>query len=218
MPLFLRGRGGQTLAAFVAYVALTIAMTWPIARGITRDVPADLGDALLNMWIMAWDSEALVAMASGTMSFAELWNGNIFHPSPLSLTFSEHLLPQAVQGLPFYLATGNIVLAYNVVFLATFALSGLGMFLFVRELTGQARVAFVAGLFFAFVPYRLGQFPHVQTISSQWMPFALFGLRRFFDRGRLTALAGGIAAFVVQGLSTGYYLFYFAPVLGGYAL
>lgn len=218
MPLFLRGRGGQTLAAFVAYVALTIAMTWPIARGITRDVPADLGDALLNMWIMAWDSEALVAMASGTMSFADLWNGNIFHPSPLSLTFSEHLLPQAVQGLPFYLATGNIVLAYNVVFLATFALSGLGMFLFVRELTGQARVAFVAGLFFAFVPYRLGQFPHVQTISSQWMPFALFGLRRYFDTGRLTALAGGVAAFVVQGLSTGYYLFYFAPVLGGYAL
>ncbi len=145
-----------------------------------------------------------------------LWNGNIFHPTPLSLTFSEHLLPQAVQGLPVYLATGNIVLAYNLVFLATFALSGLGMFLFVREFTGQARVAFVAGLFFAFVPYRLGQFPHIQTISSQWMPFALFGLRRYFDTGRLTALAGGVAAFVVQGLSTGYYLFYFAPVLGGY--
>jgi hypothetical protein len=219
VPLFLRGRGGQTLAAFAAYVALTIAMTWPIARGISRDVPADLGDALLNMWIMAWDSEALVAMASGRMSFAELWHGNIFHPSPLSLTFSEHLLPQAVQGLPVYLATGNIVLAYNLVFLATFALSGLGMFLFVRELTGQARVAFVAGLFFAFVPYRLGgQFPHIQTISSQWMPFALFGLRRYFDSGRLTALAGGVAAFVVQGLSTGYYLFFFAPVLGGYVL
>ena len=92
MPLFLRGRGGQTLAAFAAYVALTIAMTWPITRGISRDVPADLGDALLNMWIMAWDSEALVAMASGRMSFADLWHGNIFHPSPLSLTFSEHLL------------------------------------------------------------------------------------------------------------------------------
>ena len=47
------------------------------------------------------------------------------------------------------------------------------------------------------------------------MPFALFGLRRYFDTGRLAALGGGVAAFVVQGLSTGYYLFYFAPVLGG---
>ena len=218
MPLSLRGRGGQTLAALLAYIALTVAMTWPIARGVARDVPADLGDALLNMWLMAWDAEALVAIANGAMTFGDLWHGNIFHPSPLSLTYSEHLLPQAVQGLPAYLATGNIVLAYNLVFLATFALSGLGMFLFVRELTGRARVAFVAGLFFAFVPYRLGQFPHIQTLSSQWMPFALFGLRRYFDTGRLTALAGGVAAFVVQGLSTGYYLFYFAPVLGGYAL
>ena len=204
--------------AAIAFVAITVLMTWPIARGMLRDIPADLGDSLLNMWILAWDAEAFVAMASGTMSFAEFWNGNIFHPAPLTLTFSEHLIPQALQGLPFYMATGNIVLAYNVVFLATFALSGLGMFLFVRELTGSARVGFVAGLFFAFVPYRWGQFPHVQTLSSQWMPFALYGLRRYFDRGSLAALAGGVLAFVAQGLSTGYYLFYFAPVFGGYAL
>jgi hypothetical protein len=218
VPDFLRRRGTQTVIAAIAFVAVTVLMTWPIARGIAHDVPADLGDSLLNMWIMAWDAEAFVAMASGTMSFAEFWNGNIFHPAPLTLTFSEHLIPQALQGLPFYMATGNIVLAYNVVFLATFALSGLGMFLFVRELTGSARVGFVAGLFFAFVPYRWGQFPHIQTISSQWMPFALYGLRRYFDRGNLAALAGGVLAFVTQGLSTGYYLFYFAPVFGGYAV
>ncbi len=97
MPAPLRRRGVQTLAAFLAYIALTIAMTWPVARGIAHDVPADLGDALLNMWLMAWAAEALMAMASGAMAFGALWNGNIFPPTPLSLTFSEHLLPQAVQ-------------------------------------------------------------------------------------------------------------------------
>ncbi len=218
MPLFLRGRGGQTLAAFVAYVALTIAMTWPVARGLARDVPSDLGDSLFIMWTMAWTSEALVAMASGTMGFAEFWHGNIFYPSPLSLTFSEHLIPQALQGLPVYLATGNVLLTYNVVFLASFALSGLGMFLLTRELTGSPRVAFVAGLFYAFAPYRFGQLPHLQMLSSQWMPLALVGFRRYFDSGRLAALAGGVAALILQGLSTGYYLFYFAPVMAGYVL
>ncbi|MCC6989228.1 MAG: hypothetical protein IT181_09540, partial [Acidobacteria bacterium] len=39
-----------------------------------------------------------------------------------------------------------------------------------------------------------------------------------FDTGRRAPLYGGTAAFVVQGLSTGYYLFFFAPVLLGYAL
>jgi hypothetical protein len=211
-------RGVQTAAAAAAYVVLTVVMTWPIADGLGRDVPADLGDSLLNMWIMAWVGEGVVAMLGGQMSFADLWNANIFHPTPLSLTFSEHLVPQSIQGLPAYLATGNVVLAYNLVFLATFALSGLGMFLLVRELTGSPRAAFVAGLFYAFFPYRLGQFPHIQTISSQWMPFALYGFRRWFDTVHWRAIAGGTAAFVLQGLSSGYYLFYFAPVLGGYVL
>ncbi len=208
----------QTTLAAAAYVALTVVMTWPIARGLTRDVPADLGDSLLNMWIMAWVADGVVAMAHGEMSFGDLWNGNIFHPSTLALTFSEHLVPQALQGAPAYLATGNIVLAYNLVFLATFALSGLGVFLLVRELTGSASAAFVAGLFYAFAPYRLGQLPHIQTLSSQWMPFALYGMRRYFDTGSRRALAGGTVAFIVQGLSTGYYLFFFAPVLLGYVL
>jgi hypothetical protein len=214
----LRRRSGQTLAALVGYAVLTVVMTWPLAPGAARDVPADLGDALLNMWIMAWDAESLVAMASGTMRFADVWHANIFHPSPLALTFSEHLMPQAVQGLPAYLATGNIVLAYNLVFLSTFALSGLGMFLLVRELTGSARAGFVAGLFYGFLPYRLGIFPHIQGLSSQWMPLALYGVRRYFDRGHVVALLGGTAAFVLQGLSSGYYLFYFAPVFGAYVL
>ena len=181
-------------------------------------MPADLGDSLLNMWIMAWVSESALAMLGGQMSFADLWNANIFSPTPLSLTFSDHLVPEALQGLPAYLATGNILLAYNLVFLATFALSGLGTFLFVRELTGSALAGFVAGLFYAFFPYRLNQSSHIQTLSSQWIPLALFGFRRYFDRGSRWALAGGAAAFVVQGLSTGYYLFFFAPVLAGYVI
>ena len=214
----LSARPQQTALAAAAYAALTVVMTWPIARGLARDVPADLGDSLLVMGIMAWVSEAVVAIVGGDLPFSALWNANFFHPTPLSLTFSEHFVPQAVQGLPAYLATGNIVLAYNLVFLSTFALSGLGTFLFVRELTGSARAAFVAGLFYAFFPYRLGQFPHLQTLSSQWMPFALYGFRRYFDTGRRGALAGGTAALVVQGLSTGYYLFFFAPVLLGYVV
>ncbi|MEZ5416410.1 MAG: hypothetical protein R2708_03585 [Vicinamibacterales bacterium] len=218
MPTVPGSRGVQTVTAALGYAVLTVVMTWPIAAGLGRDVPADLGDSLLNMWLMAWGAEAFVAMTSGTMSFADFWNGNIFHPAPATLTFSDHLAPQALQGLPFYLATGNVVLAYDIVFLATFVLSGLGMFLFVRELTGSARAAFVAGLFFAFVPYRVGQYSHIQTLSSQWMPVALFGLRRYFDRGSVSALAGGAAAFALQGLSTGYYLFYFAPVFAGYVL
>ena len=41
---------------------------------------------------------------------------------------------------------------------------------------------------------------------------------RFFRWASDRLDANGVLAFVTQGLSTGYYLFYFAPVFGGYAL
>ncbi len=125
------------------------------------------------------------------------FDANIFYPAPLSLAYSEHLIAQAVQGLPVYAITGNPILVYNLLFLSTFVLSGLGMYLFVRELTGSPLAGFVAGLLFAFAPYRLAQSSHLQVLSSQWMPFALYGMRRYFDGagGAEGASGGGPAAF-----------------------
>ena len=62
------------------------------AGDIASVVPSDLGDSLFVMWAMAWGAEAFLGMAAGTLSFADLWNGNFFHPSTLVLTFSEHLV------------------------------------------------------------------------------------------------------------------------------
>src|SRR3954467_13005966 len=179
-------------------------MTWPLAAGLTRDVPGDFGDPLLNSWILAWDSTHL---GSGW------WSANIFAPHPLSLGYSEHLLPQALQTLPVYLLTANPILCYNLLFLSTFMLCGLGMFLLGRELTGSAVAGFIAGLAFAFAPYRVAAIPHLPVLSSAWMPFVLFGLHRHFASGRLTPLVGAAAAWLVQNLSCGYYLPFFSPVV-----
>jgi hypothetical protein len=56
---------------------------------------------------------------------------------------------------------------------STFALSALGTYLLVLDLTGDKRAAFIAGLIYGFLPYRIASVPHVQVMSSQWMPFAL---------------------------------------------
>jgi len=166
-------------------------MTWPLARVLTHSVPGDFGDPLFTSWVMAWDATHL---GPGW------WNANIFAPHPLALAYSEHFLPQALEALPIYLATRNPLLAYNVVFLSTFALCGLGMFLFARELTGSVAAAFAAGLAFAFTPYRVASIPHLQVLSAAWMPFVLYGLRRHFTTGAVAPLAGASAAWLVQNL------------------
>ena len=190
--------------AFFVYVALAIALTWPLVTGLTHDVPGDFGDPLYTSWVLAWDATHL---GRGW------WSANIFAPHPLSLAYSEHFLPQALQALPIYAATKNPILCYNLLFLSTFALSGLGMFLLGRELTGSPAAGLVAGLAFAFAPYRIASIPHLQVLSSAWMPFALFGLRRHFATGRLRPLAGAAAAWLVQNLSCGYYLLFFSPIV-----
>ena len=78
-----------------------------------------------------------------------------------------------------YWLTGNIILCYNLLFISTFALSAFGTYLLVRDLTGDKRAAFIAGLVYGFLPYRIASVPHVQVMSSQWMPFALYGFNRF---------------------------------------
>ncbi|MGE0865194.1 MAG: hypothetical protein AB7P34_14960 [Vicinamibacterales bacterium] len=174
-------------------------------------MPGDLGDSLLNMWILAWGAEHLPQLLTGSMSWAQFWDANIFHPSPLALSLSEHLFGQVLQVLPVYWLTGNIILCYNLLFLSTFVLSALGTYLLVHDLTGDRRAAFLAGLVYGFLPYRIASVPHLQVLSSQWMPFALYGLNRFVTNGSYRALAGGTAALVMQNWSCGYYLLYFAP-------
>ena len=198
------GVAGSAGFAFLSYAALTIALTWPLVTGLTHDVPGDFGDPLFTSWVISWDATHL---GRGW------WSANIFAPHPLTLAYSEHFLPQALQVLPIYAATKNPILCYNLLFLSTFALSGLGMFLLGRELTGNAAAGLVAGLAFAFAPYRIASIPHLQVLSSAWMPFVLFGLRRHFATGRLRPLGGATAAWLVQNLSCGYYLLFFTPIV-----
>jgi len=207
--------------ATALYAALAVVFTWPLVLGLTHDVPGDFGDPLLNAWILSWDATHL---GRGW------WSANIFHPHPLALAYSEHLLPQALQILPIYAVTRNPILCYNLLFLSTFVLSGLGAFLLARDLTGSREAAIVAGAAFAFAPYRVAATPHLQVLSSAWMPFALFGFRRYFARGAATQghltdraatqgrpyLVGAAVAWWLQNLSCGYYLVFFSPVVAIY--
>jgi len=200
---------------FGGYVVLALVMTWPLALGIHRDVPGDLGDSLLNLWILGWGAENLPRLLTGQIDFSDYWNANIFHPEPLALALSEHLFGQVIQILPVYWLTGNLILAYNLLFITSFALSGFGMYLLVRELLGEggrfSPAAFVAGLIFAFLPFRIAQVAHLQSLSSQWMPFALYGFLRYTRGVDWRWLAGGAMALLMQNWSCGYYLIFFAP-------
>jgi len=203
----------------LAYTAIAVVMTWPLSLHLGTDIAGDLGDPVFNSWVLLWTSGQVIAALGGNWAaLGQYWHGNIFFPERYTLAFSEHLTPQMIEALPVLALTGNVLIAYNLLFLSTFVLCGLGVYLLVRDLTGHALAAFVAGLAFAWAPYRLAQVPHLQVLTSYWMPLALVGFHRYFVSRRVRPLIGGSAALVAQNLSCGYYLLYFPPFLAAWCL
>jgi hypothetical protein len=209
---------GVGLAA-VVYTLLALAWTWPLAAGLGRDVPWDLGDPLLNAWILGWHFHQAGRVLRGDIgAFADWWHPNIFHPFPYGLGQSELLVAQAIQGAPIHALTGNLLLTYNLLFLSTFVLSALGAFLLVRSLTRNGLAGLIGGLLYGFALYRVNQGPHLQVLSSQWFPFVLWALHEWWQQGRLRhALLAGVAL-AMQNLSNGYFLVYAALWLPPYVV
>lgn len=206
----------STPIAAAAYIAVSVIVTWPLVLGLPRDLPLDLGDPVFVCWALARASAFLVRFATGDAAFGDFWHAGIFHPHPWTGALSEHFLGHAALTLPVWLLSGNVVLCYNLHFLASGVLAALGMYLLVRSLTGDSTAGFIAGLCFGFGPYRVAAAAHLQVLSMQWMPWTLLAFRLFIVEGRRSALAAGVVTLWLQCLSSAYYMVLFPPVVAAW--
>lgn len=155
---------------FILYTFLALILTYPLALNVATAVPIDIGDPLLNTWILAWDTHALLTDP------LNLFNANIFYPLPNTLAYSEHLFSTALLAQPLQLFSGEPVAAYNFSLLLSFPLAGFGMYLLALRWTHHRGAAFIAGLIFAFNPYRFAAMAHLQLLTFQWLPYAVLGI------------------------------------------
>ena len=199
-------RNLTSVLVFALYLVLAIALTYPLALQLGSVVPNDLGDPVLNTWILWWN-------ATNVPFTSSWWNAPVFFPAQNALTFSEHLVGVSPLSSPVYWITGNAQLSYNVVFLLSFPLSALAGYLLCLHLTGRRDAAFLGGLAFGFAPYRVAQFPHLQVLLSFWMPIALLGLHRYVRGDGIRWLVLFAVAWLLQALSNGYYLAFFSVLV-----
>lgn len=190
----------------LAYVVLTLAYCWPLPMHLATGVIHDPYDPLLNTWILWWGTKAVPLTQ-------HWWNAPIFFPSPGTLAFSEHLLGLWPIAAPLTALSRQPLLGYNVALVATYPLSALGAHFLSYTLTRRHDASFLAGLAFAFAPYRLGQLAHIQVLTAFWTPFCLAALHRYTaDRKPLWIVAAS-GAFLMQALASGYYMFFLATLL-----
>jgi hypothetical protein len=177
-----------------AFTATACVATYPLILHLADTLPSDLGDPLLNTWILAWDADRIRHGLRG------LWDAPMYYPYVNTLAYSEHLLGIAVFTAPIQWVTGNPMIGYNAAFLASFVLAGSGMYLLASSVTGSRVAGLVAGVAFAFLPYRADQSGHLQVLMYGWMPVALWALHRYFVTGKRLALIGFAVAVIKQNV------------------
>ncbi len=187
------------VAAF--YAAVAAALLFPLLIRFGSAYPHDTGDPVLNSWIL-WHGSRHVPLSDAW------WNGPMFFPARDAIALSEVLLSLLPLSAAAQMLTGNPVAAYNAVFVATFPLCGIAMYLLAKELTGRTDAAALAGLSFMLAPYRATQLSHVQVLAYFWTPIVLLGLHRYLRdaRARWLVLFGG--AWLGQALANGYAMFH----------
>ena len=186
------------MAALLLFVALSLVLTYPLVLNLTGAVE-DPQDALLNVWITAWDGHQLLSDP------LNLFDANIFHPYPRTLAYSELLLGNGLLALPLTAASGNPVLGYNMALLLSFVLSGFGTYLLVLRLTRSPGAGLVAGVIFAYSSYQMTNIAQAQLLTTQWLPFALVSLYNLLRRPRLRHVGLFVLFFSLQALSSFYY-------------
>jgi hypothetical protein len=161
----------KTLAVLGAYVVLTLVMTWPLAGQLGMHLPGRGDDLLVRYWNRWWIKRVLTQ--GGDLFYTDM----IFYPTGVNLLYHNIAWANIALWLPLQSLIGGIV-AFNLIYLLNLFLCAVGMYVLARHLTLSTAAAFVAGLVYAFFPYRLFEIDHSNLIAVQWLPLFLLYLMR----------------------------------------
>ena len=208
----------ELCGVMLALVTVTVWVTWPLASrlastvydpvGLSRTVPDYVAqDIHLTVWIVGWVARTLVTAPRA------LFEAPIFHPIHDGIAYSEHMLGAVPITLPAYWVGGSLF-AHELLLVASFVLSAVGMALLARWWMGSGVGALVAGVFYALAPWRFRQLFAVHLQCVFYLPFVLLFASRYLSLGLRRDLWLAVVTLTLQALCS-YSLAYptFAAVL-----
>ncbi|MBV9820230.1 MAG: hypothetical protein JOZ07_18015 [Solirubrobacterales bacterium] len=180
------------LVAGLAYAAIAIFQTWPLATdpgGLLAGsrLFGDLAGGTAQFWYL---------IAHHVSPFAPATLHGLNAPEGLQQSWTQNWASLPSTGLLYALSLLFGAMAAGAVFLwLSFVLSGLSMFLLTRRLFASPRAAFLAGFVFAFSPFAIRQIGIHDVYSSGWV--LVLGVWRMLEllqrRSRCNAVLGGAA-------------------------
>ncbi|RAS68016.1 hypothetical protein C8D87_10276 [Lentzea atacamensis] len=165
--------------AFYFGLLISLVFNFRIVLNPKSLITGGLGDPLLQAWELAWLHHVVT-------EGGDLWTANQFYPAVDNFAFTDSLLgylPLSLFGDGQYAA----VFRYNVAFVLAFALAFTGCYLLAKQLGSSWQGAALAGVVFAWAPWRLAHLHHLNVVSTGGIALALWALARghgYSFRGR----------------------------------
>ncbi len=169
-----------SFVVLLLFVVIALAFTYPLVTRLGTHFAGANIDVWLNMWANWWSGKVLRGLISG-QSLSFYHTADILYPRGVSLYFHSFSHTNTAPWLLLEPLIGPLA-AYNVTVLLGFVLLGFGVYLLVRDLTGQAGAGVVAGLAATFAPYHVWECVHPNIFSTQYIPLALWALVVTFRR------------------------------------
>lgn len=191
-------------ASLALFVVLAIVQTWPLASDPAHLSRNDTADTVLNEWAIAWFAY------QAPRDPRALFDANIFHPERDTLAYSEAMIVQSVIAAPLQWLGASPVLAYNLVALAGFALTGWATCLVLARWTGDWSAGLIAGVLNGVNAHTMTRLPHLQALHVEFLPFALLALDRLVREPRVGHAARLALWFTLQALTSIYLLVFTA--------
>ncbi len=189
--------------AVLVLVVLSLLFTYPTIFQLSTHLIGGTADG----WQFPWNSYVFrERILAGKDPY---FTDDVFYPLGVSLHLHGYTEFNDVIGLllsPFF----NDVAITNLMVLLATVLSGMGMYVLAKELTGNSLAALFAGIAFAFCPFRMIRLiGHTHMALTQFLPFALWA---FFKMGQTLRLRYAFFTALFFALAT-YCNYYFTIYL-----
>lgn len=165
----------RTSAVVLFFVFTSVLFTWPLVLNLSTSLD-NAADSPVETCLLAWMGRNLWTQPTN------LFAAPLFYPHPNPLKVGFHIWLVAFISFPIRVLCGHPVTTLNILFILTLAMDGVAMFYLARYLTRNASAAVIAGLIFAFCPFRFSNFQYTAFMANYWIVFAFLSLLKCRDR------------------------------------
>ncbi len=196
----------MTRTAALALLAVAVAMTWPLARLWSPEIP-NHPDASFNVWRLAWVAHQLREDPT------RLFEANIFSPAAHTLAYSDAVPLLGFAGAPLIWVGIHPFAVHNLLVVAAFWSASYFTYWLCLRLTSNQWASVLGGLVGGYAPYRFGHVSHIELLWTAFLPLGFSALLTLHEQPSLRASLRLALCVVLQTLCSIYYGIYFAIYL-----